>query len=83
MKIPTAKNLMEVRDLYVRLVGRIKGPEGDKKPTQRSTVSSHLKFLELSESEPPTEVHTQAGTRTLANMQQRAALCGLSGRGFT
>lgn len=42
--------------------GLKKGPEGDRNPTRRPTVSTSLDPWELSGTEWPTKEHTQAGT---------------------
>ena len=63
MQILTANHWTEVKDLYGRVRGRIKGAEGDGNPIGRATVRTNPDPLELSETKPPTKEHAQAGLR--------------------
>ena len=52
---------MQLRDFYGRFRERIDSPEGDRNSTGRPTESTNLDPWGLSETEPPTKEHTQAG----------------------
>ena len=60
MQTPTAKQWMELGNFYGRIGGRIAAPKGIGTPQedQQSQLT-----LWLSESEPPTKEHTQAGPK--------------------
>jgi hypothetical protein len=70
---------MKAGDLYRRVRGRTEGLYGDDNPIGRLTVSTNLDPWELPEPELPTKEHTWTVPRSVAYMQQRAALSGLSG----
>ena len=57
----------------------IEGPEGDRNPTERLTVSKILDPWELSETEPPKSIHgLERGSSTF--VADNRVLSGLSGR---
>ena len=77
---------MEVGDIYERVGVRTEGSEVDENPIRRPTESINLVPWELSESEPPTKVHTQVEMTPKPQLPHTyvadmAALSGLSGRG--
>jgi hypothetical protein len=67
MQISTAKHLIEVRDPYGRVRGRIEGTEGDGNPIGRPIVSTNLNTGELPETRPLTNEHTQPSLRPQAH----------------
>ena len=56
--------------LFRKSWGRIEGPNSDRNFTEKLTELTNLDICEISETEPPTKEHTQAGPRTLAHMEQ-------------
>jgi hypothetical protein len=63
---------------YGRVGRMIEGPEEDRNPTGRPTLSSNLDPWGFSETEPPTKEPTQAELKSWID-----ALFSLSGRGHT
>jgi hypothetical protein len=68
MQILTVNHWIEVGDPYGRVRGRIEGAEADGNPIGRPTVSTNLEHWELSETKPPTKVHTWAGPKPPTHM---------------
>ena len=61
---------MEFGDFYGRVRERTVGPEKVGNPAGGTIESANLGFWILSETEPRSKEHTQAGMRPLAHMQQ-------------
>jgi hypothetical protein len=65
---------MEFGDSYIRVLGRIEGPEMDRNSTGRETELINQELGELSECELKTKVHIQYGPRTPITIWQICSL---------
>ena len=76
IQTPTAKQWVELGNYCGRTEGRIAAPKGIGTPQEDQQNQLTLKPFGLSENEPPTKEHTQAGPRSLQSYVSAFSSCG-------